>query len=508
MAENTTAAERQLLSPEALDFVTKLHNQFKERRLDLLKRRGERQLPLRFLEDTADLRNDPGWRVAETPLDLQKRHVEITGPTDRKMVINALNSGADVFMADFEDANSPTWQNMIEGQKNLIDAVEGTISFENPDGKSYSLNRETAKLFVRPRGWHMSDKNILVEGEEISASLLDFGLFIFHNGKRLLAQGKTPAFYLPKLESRLEARLWRDVFAHAEKRLGIPEGSIRATVLIETLPAAFEMEEILYELRDYSAGLNAGRWDYIFSAIKTFKDDPGLIFPCREEITMTVPFMRAYAKLLVRTCHKRGAHAMGGMAAFIPNKSDPEVTERALRKVREDKQREAGDGFDGTWVAHPALVSVAREIFDEALGERPHQKEKLREDVTVSAGDLVNFEIPGGTITEACARHNISVAIQYLCFWLSGRGAAALYNLMEDAATAEISRSQIWQWLKRGAMEKSLVQKLFREEKEKIEKELGASKNLDNAASLIEELAFADQFPPFLTLPAYRYLHE
>ena len=517
-----TSGYKNILTDEALVFIAKLHRRFNERRLELLELRAERQQRINqgekpvFLKETENVRNDIGWVVAETPEDLQKRWVEITGPTDRKMVINALNSGADTFMADFEDANSPTWDNLVQGQLNLRDAIDGTISFENSNGKRYELNKEHAVLLVRPRGWHLNEKHLTVDGEEISGSLFDFGLYFFHNVHRLIRKGSGPYFYLPKMESHLEARLWNDVFILAQELLEVPKGTIRATVLIETILAAFEMEEILYELRDHSAGLNAGRWDYIFSVIKKFRRLPNLHLPDRDQITMTVPFMRAYTELLVHTCHKRGAHAIGGMAAFIPNRKDPEVTERALRKVREDKQREVGDGCDGTWVAHPDLVPVAREIFQKKLDPNSNQKDRLRDDVNVKASDILNFEIEGGTITESGVRHNINVALQYLASWLSGTGAAAIYNLMEDAATAEISRAQIWQWIHSRAkvndgqeITKEWVSLLIQEELEKIRVFYGEyfqEEKFVEARTLFEELVFAKHFVEFLTLPAYQKL--
>lgn len=512
----------EILTPEALEFLSKLHRTFNNQRLELLKKRQERQEQLNqgifpdFLPDTAGVRSDPTWKVASTPDDLQQRWVEITGPTERKMVINAMNSGADVFMADFEDANSPTWDNMVQGQINVRDTVDGTITFENPDGKKYSLNDNPAVLLVRPRGWHLNEKHINIQNEEMSGSLFDFGLYMFHNAKKLLEKGSGPYFYLAKLESHLEARLWNDVFVFTQDELNIPQGSIKATVLLETVMAAFEMEEILYELRKHSAGLNAGRWDYIFSIIKKFRRDPNLHLPDRDQITMTVPFMRAYTELLVKTCHKRGAHAMGGMAAFIPNRKDPEVTERALRKVREDKLREVGDGFDGTWVAHPDLVPIARKIFETSLKENFHQKDRLRDEVSVNAKDLINFTVPGGTITENGLRHNINVAIQYLASWLSGRGAAAIYNLMEDAATAEISRAQVWQWIHNDEaldderkISKDLVKRLIDEELQKISEMYGQhfdKDTFDVAKTVFEQLVFADHFIEFLTLPIYEKL--
>ncbi|MFI5255281.1 MAG: malate synthase A, partial [Candidatus Limnocylindrales bacterium] len=435
-----------ILSPEALAFVADLEREFGARRRELLAARDERQARLSagempdFLAQTAPVRAAP-WRVAPAPVDLDDRRVEITGPAEPKMMINALNSGARVFMADLEDALSPTWSNVIAGQAAIRDGIRRTITFTSPEGKSYALAEQTATLVVRPRGWHLEERHILVDGQPVSASLFDFGLFLFHSGRQALERGSGPYLYLPKLESHLEARLWNDVFVAGQATLGIPRGSIRATVLIETILAAFEMDEILYELREHAAGLNAGRWDFIFSIIKKLRDRPGWSFPDRGQVTMAVPFMRAYTQLLVRTCHRRGAHAIGGMSAFIPNRREPEVTSVALAKVREDKEREAGDGFDGTWVAHPDLVPVAGEVFDRVLGERHHQKERLRQDVSFGAADLLDFTVPGGRVTEAGLRQNVNVGLQYLDAWLQGTGAAAIFNLMEDAATAEISRS-------------------------------------------------------------------
>jgi malate synthase len=426
-------------------------------------------------------------------------------------MINALNSGADVFMADFEDSLSPTWGNVVVGQANLIDAVRRKIELVSPEGKAYRLNPTIATLLVRPRGWHLSEKHVTVDGESISGSLFDFGLYVFHNAKERLDRGTAPYFYLPKMQSHREARLWNDVFLFAQDALGIPRGCIRATVLIETLPAAFEMEEILYELREHSGGLNAGRWDYLFSMIKTLRQRRDLVLPDRAQVVMTVPFMRAYTELLVKTCHTRGAHAMGGMAAFVPSRKDPVVNETALAKVRDDKLREAGDGFDGTWVAHPDLVPVAHEVFEKALAGRSHQKERLREEVVVSAGQLVDTRVPGGTVTEAGFRNNVNVALQYLNSWLSGNGAAAIFNLMEDVATAEISRSQLWQWIHNGARlsdgrpaTKDLYETIKAEEFSK----LGGptTGRLREAAEILDGLVESEEFIEFLTLPAYRYL--
>ena len=512
----------EILTADALRFLEQLEREFGARRLSMLRARVARQeefdaggLP-DFLPATRPIRAGD-WKVAPIPADLQNRRVEITGPTDRKMVINALNSGANVFMADFEDANSPTWNNMIEGHINLRDALERAIDFTSPDGKRYRLNERVAVLMVRPRGWHLVEKHALVDGKPISASLFDFGLYFFHNARRLLDKGSGPYVYLPKLESHLEARLWNDVFNFAQDALHLPRGAIKATVLIETILAAFEMDEILYELRDHIAGLNAGRWDYIFSIIKKFHNHPNVILPDRSQITMTVPFMRAYTELLVKTCHTRGAHAMGGMAAFIPSRKDPQVNEAALAKVRADKQRESSDGFDGTWVAHPDLVPVAAEAFDQALGERPHQKEKLREDVRVEAGHLLDFKIRESSITEAGARLNINVALQYLDAWLRGSGAVGIYNLMEDAATAEISRAQVWQWIHHHAplvdgraMTAELYRGFLEEEMGKIRSQYGEqaypSSRIEEAKQLFDRLTLDTSFADFLTLPAYDYL--
>jgi malate synthase len=496
----------EVLTPEALEFVAGLHRRFNPVREELLASRAERQARLDkgelpdFLPHTRDIR-EGDWQVAPVPADLRDRRVEITGPVERKMMINALNSGARCFMADFEDANSPTWSNCVEGQVNLVDAIERTIELTTPDGKEYRLDDETAVLIVRPRGWHLPERHVLVDGSAVSASLFDFGLYFFHCARRLLDAGSGPYFYLPKLESHLEARLWNDVFVAAQDELGIERGTIKATVLIETVLAAFEMEEILYELREHSAGLNAGRWDYIFSLIKKFRDRPDFVLPDRAQVTMTVPFMRAYTELLVRTCHRRAAHAMGGMAAFVPSRKDPEVNETAIAKVREDKEREAGDGFDGTWVAHPDLVPVATEVFDSVLGERRNQVERRREDVSVEAGDLLDIRVPGGEVTEDGVRNNVSVGLRYLESWLRGVGAAAIYNLMEDAATAEISRAQIWQWIRHDKVERPHVVEL--EDEELADAGEG---RWDDARAVFDRVALDDDFAEFLTLPAYEYL--
>ena len=511
-----------VLTPEALAFVARLQREFGPTRQAVLQQRTERQAELNsgklpdFLPETRQVRQGD-WKVASVPKDLQKRWVEITGPTDRKMVINALNSGANVFMADFEDANTPTWANMVEGQANLTDAIERTIELENPDGRVYRLNEQVATLLVRPRGWHLPEKHVLVDGTEISGSLFDFGLYVFHNARRLLDRGSGPYFYLPKLESHREARLWNDVFVFAQDELGIPRGTIKATVLVENILAAFEMEEILYELRDHSAGLNAGRWDYIYSIIKKFSSRSDMILPDRVQVTMTVPFMRAYTELLVKTCHARGAFAMGGMAAFIPSRRDPKVNEVALPKVREDKLRESSDGFDGTWVAHPDLVPIAMEVFQDALGDKPNQLDKQRPEVSVSAGDLLDMRVPGSTITEAGLRANISVGIQYIESWLRGVGAAAIYNLMEDAATAEISRSQVWQWINHKVrlqegpeVSTDLVRTLEQEELQKVREAVGQQTydrgRFPEAVEIFEKVALGSSFVEFLTIPAYEYV--
>ncbi|MDX5421989.1 MAG: malate synthase A [Hymenobacteraceae bacterium] len=513
----------EILTPEALEFLEMLHNKFNARREELLEERVKRQEridageKLDFLPETQHVR-EGNWKVGNTPDDLQLRRVEITGPVDRKMVINALNSGANVFMADFEDANSPTWENVVQGQLNLRDAVRRDIDFTVQNGKTYRLNEQVAVLKVRPRGWHLPEKHLEIGGKAISGALFDFGLFFFHNAKELLERGTGPYFYLPKLESHLEARLWNEVFVAAQEALGIPVGTIKVTVLIETITAAFEMDEILYELRKHIVGLNAGRWDYIFSAIKKFRNQREVLFPDRTDVTMQVPFMSAYTDLLVQTCHKRGAHAMGGMAAFIPNRHDPVVNENAFRKVKADKALEAGKGFDGTWVAHPDLVAIAREEFDKVLGDKPHQKEVLRKEVNITPQDLTNFHIENGKITEAGLRLNINVGIMYIGSWLCGTGAAAIHNLMEDAATAEISRAQVWQWLHHphtktsdGAeITEARVLQLIKEETENIKEEIGLAQfkncHYEKASHLFAELVFSTCFVEFLTLPAYKYI--
>ncbi len=511
------AASDLVLTPQALAFVALLHRTLNPTREYLLQQRAARaarlaagELPA-FLPETQWIR-DAEWQVAPTPPDLQDRRVEITGPVERKMMINALNSGAKMFMADLEDSNSPSWENVVQGQLNLMDAVRRTITFSNPDGREYQLNPQIATLLVRPRGWHMVEKHVLIDGAPISASLFDFGLYVFHNAQALAERGSGPYLYLPKMESHREARLWNDAFNLAQDTLGIPRGTIRATVLIETILAAFEMEEILYELREHSAGLNAGRWDYIFSCIKKFRDQPGFLLPDRAQITMTVPFMRAYTELLVRTCHKRGAHAMGGMAAFIPSRRDPAVNDAALKNVRADKERESNDGFDGTWVAHPDLVPTAMDVFNAKLGDRPNQKERMREEVHVEAKDLINFNVPNGTVTEAGLRNNISVGIQYIESWLRGNGAAAINNLMEDAATAEISRSQVWMWLHKSAVlddGRTVTLALYKHLRdEEIAKIGGMEKGrFKQAVALMDNLVKADAYEEFLTVPdAYKLL--
>ncbi|MCB8943563.1 MAG: malate synthase A [Ardenticatenaceae bacterium] len=512
----------EILTPEALAFVAKLETAFGDRRRELLRRREERQAELdagdmpTFLLETADIRTTP-WQVAPIPPDLCDRRVEITGPVDRKMIINALNSGANVFMADFEDSHSPTWEGTIQGQLNLRDAIDGTITYTNPDnGKFYQLNEATATLMVRPRGWHLDEKHVTMNGRSLSASLFDFGLYFFHNAQNLLDNGSGPYFYLPKLQSHLEARLWNDVFVLAQDELGIPQGSIRATVLIENILAAFEMDEILYELRHHSAGLNCGRWDYIFSAIRHFRHQPDYILPDRAQVTMTTHFMRSYSQLLIQTCHKRGIHAMGGMAAQIPIKNDPEANEIALNKVRADKLREVQDGHDGTWVAHPGLVPIAKAIFDEHM-PAPHQIHRKREDVLVTADDLL--AMPDGDITEGGVRTNIDVGIQYLAAWLDGNGCVPIYNLMEDAATAEISRSQLWQWVNNDkarledgrSITSALIQQLLPDVLDTIQQQVGETSyqhgKYQQASQLFTALVTGKEFTEFLTLPAYEILN-
>jgi malate synthase len=489
----------EVLTAPALDLVALLHDEFEGARRELLAARGERQAELDaggtldFPAVTAPVR-ESDWRVPPAPPALADRRVEITGPTDRKMVINALNSGARGFMADFEDANSPTWANMVGGQVNLADAVRGTISHTGPEGREYRVEAEPATLHVRPRGWHLPERHLLVEGEPVAGALFDFALYLFHNAAELLERGAGPFFYLPKLESRHEARLWNDVFVAAREALGLDPGTIRATVLIETIPAAFEMDEILRELGDHATALNAGRWDYIFSTIKRFRSRPDFVLPDRTQVTMTVPFMRAYTERLVATCHRRGAHAMGGMAAVIPSRRDEEANRRAYDAVRDDKRREAGDGFDGTWVAHPDSVAVAREAFDAVLGERPNQLRRLRDDVHVTAADLLSIPDTPGTVTDAGVRANVEVGVAYIASWLAGDGAAAIAGLMEDAATAEISRGQIWQWVRHGRVSQEAVREVL------------SGQPPGPARELFEEVALGGEFAEFLTIPGYRRL--
>jgi malate synthase len=514
LGERVPGSER-ILTPGALDFIAFLSHRFSAERDALLARRAERQrrflageLP-DFLGETESVRSGT-WQVAPAPADLDDRRVEITGPTDAKMMINALNSGARVFMADFEDALSPPWGNVVSGQLNCMDAVRRTLGFRSPEGKEYRLEPVTATLVVRPRGWHLEEKHVTLGGRPVPASLFDFALYFYHNAPELLARGSGPYFYLPKLESHLEARLWNAVFDAAQESLGIPGGTIRATMLIETIVAAFEMEEILYELRTHAAGLNAGRWDYIFSVIKKLGHRPEFVLPDRAQVTMAVPFMEAYTELLVATCHRRGAHAIGGMAAFIPSRRDPEVNRTALARVREDKGREASRGYDGAWVAHPDLVPTVREVFDAALGGRPNQKDRRREDVSRSRDRLLDVRIPGGRVTEAGVRGNVSVALQYLEAWLRGSGAVAINNMMEDTATAEIARAQLWQWIRHGTRTEggapvtlARVRAMLAEELAQLGAAAPAGNRLPEAAQLLDALVAAEAFPEFLTLEAY-----
>jgi malate synthase len=512
----------EILTPEALDLVARLHRELGARRRELLAARVRRQdqlsagAMLDFLPETAAIRADTSWRVAPSAPGLIDRRVEITGPTDKKMTINALNSGARVWLADFEDANTPLWENMITGHLNLKDALDRTIDYTSEEGKAYRLrpDDELATIVVRPRGWHLDEKHLLIDGERASGSLVDFALYFVHCARRQLAKGKGPYFYLAKMESHREARLWNDAFVLAQDALGIQQGTIRATVLIETIPAAFEMDEILYELRDHSAGLNAGRWDYLFSIIKKFRTRGAeFVLPERNSVTMTAPMMRAYTELLVKTCHARGAHAMGGMAAFIPSRRDEAVNAVALAKVRDDKTRESNDGFDGSWVAHPDLVPICQEVFDGVLGDKPNQLAKQRPEVRVTAAELLAVSKTPGQITEAGLRNNVSVGLQYLASWLTGNGAVAIFNLMEDAATAEISRSQVWQWLHNDiplaegpTVTRELVERIIGEELEEIRVQLGAAfdaARFEQARSLFTEVALADDYAEFLTLPAY-----
>jgi len=520
-----TPEYRDVLTTDAIAFLASLHRQFNARRLELLQRRVSRQAELDegklpdFLPETRHVRESE-WKVAPVPADLQDRRTEITGPTDRKMVINALNSGANMYMADFEDSNTPTWDNQVQGQINMRDAVRRAIDFTSPEGKPYKLNEKIATLLVRPRGWHLEEKHMLVDGQPISGSLFDFGLYFFHNAKERLKRGSGTYFYLPKMESHLEARLWNDVFVYAQNALGVPQGTVKATVLIETILATFEMDEILYELREHSAGLNCGRWDYIFSCIKKLKSKPDFILADRGLVTMTSPFMRAYSLQLIKTCHRRGAFAMGGMAAQIPIKNDPAANEQALAKVRADKEREANDGHDGTWVAHPGLVGIAKEAFDKVM-KTPNQIDRQREDVAMTARDLLDFQ-PKGPITEAGLRQNINIGIQYIGAWLAGTGCVPIFNLMEDAATAEISRAQIWHWIRSplGVLDdgrkvtKDLFRELVPQELKRVREILGekqyAAGKYDEGARMFEELTLRDEFVEFLTLPAYDYIvaHE
>ena len=495
-----------VLTPEAIEFLTLLHRAFEDERRALLAARDARAQRLRdgelpdFLEATQAIR-EGDWRVPAAPHDLRDRRVEITGPTDRKMVINALNSGAKVFMTDFEDSNSPTWHNMIQGQRNLSDAIDRTIRLDTGD-KVYELHDEVATLVVRPRGWHLTERHLEVDGTPISGALFDFGLYLLRNRERLQAAGTGPYFYLPKLESHDEAALWNRVFERAQDQLGMARGTIRATVLVETILAAFEMHEILHALGPHATGLNAGRWDYLFSIIKKLGHRPEFVLPDRNAVGMGVPFMRAYAELLVQTCHRRGAHALGGMAAFIPSRRDPEVNRVALARVREDKEREASQGYDGTWVAHPDLVPVAKEVFDRVLGDRPNQLDVLRDDVDTGAAELLDVASTPGEITEEGLRNDISVGIQYLHAWLQGSGAVAIFNLMEDAATSEISRSQVWQWLRHGEVTREQVTRITDEELAKL------GDDFAQARGLFDQVATGDRFVEFLTLPAYELLAE
>ncbi|WP_423202201.1 malate synthase A [Herbihabitans rhizosphaerae] len=516
----------EILTSEALDFVADLQRRFGARRDELIAGRAERRAEvartgrLDFLDATREIR-DGDWSVADTPEDLLDRRVEITGPTERKMAINALNSGARVWLADLEDANTPHWANVISGQVNLADAIRRRLEFTGPDGSEYRLRDDTrlATIVMRPRGWHLDERHLVVGDRPAVAALVDFGLYFFHNARELLARGSGPYFYLPKMESHLEARLWNDVFTHAQQALDIPHGSVRATVLIETIPAAFEMDEILYELRDHAAGLNAGRWDYLFSVIKYFRDQgPNFVLPDRNGVGMTSPFMRAYTELLVRTCHRRGAFAMGGMSAFIPSRRDPELTEVALAKVRADKEREAGDGFDGSWVAHPDLVPVCREVFDGVLGNAPNQRGRTRDEVSVTADELLDVAATPGKPTAAGLHGNVAVGLRYIEAWLRGNGAVAIFNLMEDAATAEIARSQIWQWLHNDVtltdtgerVTPELVRRVVNEELATIRDTLGAepfeASRFGEARALFERVALSDDFVDFLTVPAYELI--
>ena len=524
LAQLSDQAIERVLTPRALEFIGELHARYEPRRRELLRARGERRAEiaagrdLAFLDPRSDARAGD-WRVAPPRPDYADRRVEITGPTDRKLVINALNSGARGFMADFEDASSPTWRNQVEGQLHLLEAVEGTLQHEQPDGRVYRLGATPATLLVRPRGWHLDERHLQVRGEPVSGALVDFGLSLLHLGSRQLARGTAPYYYLPKLEHHLEARLWNDIFVWAQDALGMPRGTIRATVLIETLPAAFQMEEILFELREHSYGLNAGRWDYIFSVIKCYRHSPAFVLPDRVDVTMAVPFMRAYADLLVATCHRRGAFAMGGMAALIPSSSDPEATARAIAGVQQDKRREAGAGFDGTWVAHPAVVDAARAEFDAVLGSAPNQIERQLPRAAVDAANLLAVAQTPGAITARGIRDNVALALRYLVAWLDGRGAVAINHLMEDAATAEIARAQLWQWLRHDAVladgrhvTRALVESILEDEADRLAVEAGgdqrAERLLAHARSLVRQLVLDDELPEFLTLLAYDLLEE
>ncbi|MBT2514192.1 malate synthase A [Arthrobacter sp. ISL-30] len=515
--------QNEVLTPDAVEFVARLHRATEERREELLQAREERRNRIstgqdpRFLKETESIRNDPSWRVAPPAPGLEDRRVEITGPVDRKMTINALNSGAKVWLADMEDSSTPSWRNVIKGQLNLTDALERRIDFTSAEGKEYKLRPagDLPTIVVRPRGWHLPEKHMLIDGKPVAGGIVDFGLYFFHNARRLLAQGKGPYFYLPKIENHLEARLWNDVFILAQDLLGIPQGTIRATVLIETITAAFEMEEILYELRDHASGLNAGRWDYIFSVIKNFRTrGPRFVLPDRVQVTMTAPFMRAYTEQLVRACHRRGAMAIGGMAAAIPNRKDQAANAIAFEKVRADKTREANDGFDGSWVAHPDLVPVCKEVFDSVLGEKPNQLGRSREDVTPDDRALIDIASTHGTITEQGIRNNIEVGIRYIESWLRGNGAVAIHNLMEDAATAEISRSQLWQWIYSHAITehgdlitREWIEEMLDDEFARLERFDGD--RFEHARAIFEEVTLTEEFPAFLTIPAYtRYLHQ
>ena len=499
----------EILSDDALAFVGELQERFGPRRAELLQARTERGAPSGFLDETREIR-DGDWQVPPPRPDYENRRVEITGPTDRKLVINALNSGAKGFMADFEDANSPTWRNQVEGHVNLIDAIEGTITYEGADGRHYELIDNPATLLVRPRGWHLPEKHLTIDGEPVAGAFMDFGLYAFHSGRRLAERDRGLYLYLPKMEHHLEAALWNDVFTFTREALGLPKGLIRATVLIETLPAAFQMAEIIHALGEHSYGLNAGRWDYIFSMIKVFRDDPSFVLPDRNDVKMTVPFMRAYTELLVKHCHAHGAFAMGGMAALIPSRKDEEANQRAIDAVKEDKKREAKAGFDGTWVAHPDVVDVALAAFDEVLGDRSNQIDKQRYDVDVSPEQLLDAASTPGDITEEGLRSDVNVGFQYISYWLGGRGAAGINNLMEDAATAEISRSQIWQWVRHGKFEREHVRAILDEEMEKIHADVGdevwEKGRPDETRAIFERVALSDDFPEFLTLPAYEYI--